>query len=66
MNIRSGPGSNYEKVGRLAVGETVTVTKVQSNGSSQWGKIDRGWICMDYVEVAGQRPADTSSVSMTV
>lgn len=66
LNIRSGPGSNYEKVGRLAVGETVTVTKVQSNGSSQWGKIDRGWICMDYVEVAGQRPADTSSVSMTV
>lgn len=66
LNIRSGPGASYEKMGRLESGETVTVTKVQSNGSSQWGKIDRGWICMDYVEVAGQRPNDTSSVSMTV
>lgn len=66
LNIRSGPGASYEKMGRLESGETVTVTKVQSNGSSQWGKIDRGWICMDYVEVAGQRQDDTSSVSMTV
>lgn len=66
LNIRSGPGASYEKMGRLESGETVIVTKVQSNGSSQWGKIDRGWICMDYVEVAGQRSDDTSSVSMTV
>lgn len=66
VNIRSGPGASYDKLGRLAAGETVTVTKVQSSGSSQWGKIDRGWICMDYVEVAGQHVDDTTSVCMTV
>lgn len=66
LNIRSGPGASYDKLGRLGVGETVTVTKVQSNGSSQWGKIDQGWICMDYVEVAGQHPDNGESVSITV
>lgn len=66
VNIRSGPGASYDKLGRLATGETVTVTKVQTSGSSQWGKIDRGWICMDYVEVAGQHTDDTTSVNITV
>lgn len=70
LNIRSGPDARYEKVGRLAVGETVTVTQVQSNGTSQWGLIDRGWICMDYVDIGSQQSQSTggssTSVNMTV
>lgn len=70
LNIRSGPDVSYEKVGRLAVGETVTVTQVQGNGASQWGLIDRGWICMDYVDIGSQQSqpigGSSTSVNMTV
>lgn len=66
LNIRSGPDVSYEKVGRLAVGETVTVTQVQSNGTSQWGLIDRGWICMDYVDIGSQQSQPTGGSSTSV
>ncbi len=49
LNVRSGAGSSYQKLGSLKMGETVTVTLCDGS----WGRIDFngqvGWISMDYV-----------------
>lgn len=51
LNVRSGAGSQYEVVARLPRDTYVTVTELIQKGSSSWGKIDKGWICMDYILV---------------
>lgn len=56
LRIRSGPGTNYSILGYLSDGEKVTVTEQKTVGSMIWGKIDKGWISMDYVKL------DTASV----
>lgn len=48
LNIRSGPGTNYDIVGAYSNGDKVTVTQQQTAGSVTWGKTDRGWISMNY------------------
>lgn len=45
LNIRSGPGSSYSKVGSLNNGAKVEIYEIK-NG---WGRISKGWISMDYV-----------------
>lgn len=49
LKIRSGPSTSYEEIGRLAPLEKVVVLEIQSNGNRDWGRIDRGWVCMDYI-----------------
>jgi len=49
--IRSGPGTNYSVVSYLTYGTKVTVTEKKSSGNMQWGKISRGWICLNYVQL---------------
>ncbi len=56
LRIRSGPGTNYSILGYLSDGEKVTVTEQKAVGSMIWGKIDKGWISLDYVKL------DTASV----
>jgi len=49
LNIRKGPGTNYDKVEKIPVG-VFTITEVQNNN---WGKLksNAGWICLDYVKI---------------
>jgi len=49
--IRSGAGSNYSVVGYYYNGDAVTVTQRQTVGNTIWGKTDKGWISMNYVEL---------------
>lgn len=44
LNIRSGPGENYPIVGKYANGDKVTITQEES-----WGKTDKGWIKLSYI-----------------
>ena len=48
VNVRSGPGTGYEKTGTLEGGQEVELTEVQRNGVYKWGKCSGGWICLDY------------------
>lgn len=42
LNMRAGPGTNYDKVGKFDLGETVSVEGINTDGSgSQWFKIKR-------------------------
>lgn len=47
LNIRSGPGKDYEKVGTLAQGDTVQIL-AQVNS---WGYTSKGWVSMSYIKM---------------
>lgn len=49
LRIRSGPNTDSSIVGYLYPNDKVTVTQQTTTGSMTWGKIDKGWISMDYV-----------------
>ncbi len=46
LNIRTGPGTNYEKVGRLYTGDRLEIFDQQMVGEQNWGRTERGWICL--------------------
>lgn len=49
LNVRSGPGVSYKKVGAVNYGDKVTVYTKQNN----WGKISTSaskWVCMTYLK----------------
>ena len=48
VNVRSGPGTGYEKKGTLPRGSVILLREIQQNGNYKWGKFDEGWICLDY------------------
>lgn len=51
LKIRSGPGTSYLEVGRLAPNEQVSIYEQMYGESYMWGRIDRGWVCMDYITI---------------
>lgn len=57
VNIRSGPGTGYSKVGAYACGTVVAVTAVQGG----WGQTAKGWVALEYLEAVegAQRTTDT-------
>ena len=57
LNIRSGPGTGYSKVGSLAKGRCVKVVSVQSG----WYQIEQGYVSAAYVEETDYTPAAASS-----
>ena len=48
LNIRKGPGANYDKVGAIKKGEAYTIVKIEG----KWGylKSGLGWIHLGYTE----------------
>lgn len=54
LNIRQGPGTNYEVVGSAYNGDELYIIaeSIGQGSSSGWGKIDgdKGWIALDYVD----------------
>ena len=57
INIRSGPGTGYGKVGAYPMGTVVDVLEARDG----WGRTDKGWVSLTYLEaVEGpQRVTDT-------
>lgn len=53
LNVRSGPGTNYNKVGTLQNGELVTVYETSGN----WSRIgENRWVCSDYLSTTAYIP----------
>ena len=57
LNVRSGPGTDYEKTDKLSAGTVVEVLE-ESNG---WYKIDSGYISAEYVTLVDASAAASSS-----
>ena len=48
LNIRKGPSTKYDIVGRITDKGTYSVTQVKKVGCQTWGKLKSGagWICL--------------------
>lgn len=53
LNVRSGPGTNYDKVDSLTYGKRVNILEQITIDGTTWGCIEQGWISMAYVYVDG-------------
>ena len=61
VNLRNGPGTNYQRTGSVNRGDTLTVTETAKGGSYQWGKTEKGWIALQYTnfDEASKEPQPT-------
>lgn len=51
LNIRTGPGTNYDTNGSLNKGDTIKIYTQIKIGDITWGCTDKGWVSMQYVEI---------------
>ena len=51
LNVRSGPGTAYSRVGQLTPGSAVEITEQTQAAGVWWGKTSQGWVCMQYVNM---------------
>ena len=63
LKVRKGPGTGYQQVGGLAAGTWVQIYEKTAHGSQIWGRIDQGWICLDYVELDVEVGDDENAVN---
>lgn len=61
LRIRSGAGTNYAIVGNLYNGAKVTITERKTVNGTEWGKMEKGWICLDYVKFGATGGSNTGS-----
>lgn len=51
LRVRSGPGSEYKVVGGLTMGQSVKIYEVKTVGGTAWGRIENGWVSMNYIKL---------------
>jgi uncharacterized protein YgiM (DUF1202 family) len=51
LNVRSGPGTDYTRLGGVANGATVRIGSVSGNWANIYWGDHGGWVCMDYLNV---------------
>lgn len=51
LRIRSGAGTNHSVVGSLTMGQSVKIYEVKTVSGVVWGRIENGWISMNYVKL---------------
>ena len=51
LNVRPAPGTNNTPVATLYPGAQVTIYEETTVGNMHWGRIDQGWVCMDYIKL---------------
>lgn len=59
LRIRKGPGLDYAQIGGLMNGTKVYIYETKVVGKATWGRIDQGWICLDYIELVEIKPASS-------
>ena len=65
LNIRSAAGTQNTRVGQLQAGTRLEFFEFKQVGTSQWGRIDRGWVLMDYVKLDGAEEPETMIGTVT-
>lgn len=65
LNVRSGAGTNYTRVGSLTPGTQVTVYETVTVGNQPWGRIGTNqWVCMTYVRLNTSSSSGSSTVTI--
>lgn len=57
LKIRKGPGTNYDRVGAYSKGTVIAILDT----SGRWGRTDKGWVCMDYLEAVNAEVTDNGT-----
>ena len=66
LNIRATASVNGAWAGSLPSGSKVTIYETKEAGGMTWGRMDRGWVCMNYVRMDSETestPADQPTES---
>ncbi len=50
LRVRKGTGTNYRIAQLLYYGDSVIVYETVTVEGTVWGRVENGWICMDYVK----------------
>ena len=50
VNVRAGAGTGYAKVAQLHKGDKVLVYEKTVVSGREWGRVDQGWICLEYAK----------------
>lgn len=61
VNIRTGPGTYYEKVYQAAKDTQVTITETYIYSGTLWGKFEDGWLSLTYTnyeDILAGNPSD--------
>lgn len=62
LRIRSGPGTSYSVAGYYRDGDKVTIIEQKVVGSTTWGKTDKGWISLAYVDLDQEAEAPEADI----
>ena len=65
LNVRSGPGFNYDYISFCTNGQKVKITEQKTVGDVTWGKMSQGWISMKYVVLDKGTSAPETTVPET-
>ncbi len=49
VNVRQAAGIGGAFLGKILPGTVVEIKETKMIGNTKWGRVDQGWICMDYV-----------------
>ena len=66
VNVRKGPGTNFPMLARADAGSQVEIFQTKWDGSSQWGRMTNGWICMDYVSLSSDSQSGSGSTDTQI
>lgn len=70
LNIRSGPGTSYARVGSYNPGTEICILEKQTANGVSWGRTDKGWVCMTYIKMnsasSGTAGSTTEGITGTV
>lgn len=53
LNVRSGPGTGYDSVGKLYTDEVIKIFYQVTVGETTWGCTNQGWVSLKYVSLEG-------------
>ena len=65
VNIRSGAGTGYAANGKYLNGTAIEILEVTSTATAKWGRTEKGWVCMDYVNMVNKYPIGGTAVEET-
>ena len=51
LNIRQNAGAEYKIMGVAKQGDILFIFEKKLNGTTQWGRCDKGWVSLKYTEV---------------
>ena len=65
LNIRTSPSSTSAILGQLDAGDKVEIIEQQTADGFNWGRIEQGWIRLEFVTIDGQEAENPEETTPT-